>query len=139
MADAELPECRPDQVEVWAEWREADGGLTGSLDVRNVSQSACRLSGKPALLPLSPEGEPVGASTVVTAELRLPGYVVLEPGSRARSRMRWPAWGGTAPGDQLRVRWPGGDRLVRLTGPSAPARSEGPQTISSSWFELVPG
>lgn len=138
MADSELPECRPEEVEISVEWQDADGGLTGWVEVRNVGTAARRLSGKPALLPLSPEGAPVGVSTVVTAELRLPGYVVLGPGSRARSRTRWPAWRGPAPGDEILVRWPGGEKQVRDAGPSAPARSEGPQNISSSWFELVP-
>jgi hypothetical protein len=138
VADTQAPECRPDEVEISVEWRDDDGALTGEIVIGNVSGSACRISGKPALLPLADDGTPIGVFTIVTAELRLPGYVVLPPGRRARSGIRWKAWRGRPPGNQALVRWPGGEQRVTVTGPVAPRRRRGPTNISSAWFELLP-
>jgi hypothetical protein len=54
--------------------------FAGSVDVRSVSAGAVRISGKPTSVPLTVDLESIGASTIVIAELRLPGYAVLEPG-----------------------------------------------------------
>lgn len=138
MDEERPPEARPDQLAVSVEWQAEDGGLRGSIDVRNVSDETVRVSNKPRLLPLDDSGDPLDVGTVVTLEMRLPGYVVLEPGQRARADARWAAWTGGPPGDRVLVRWPGGEQLVTVSGPTVPQRTDGATGISPTWFRPLP-
>lgn len=115
-----------------------DGALVGSVDVRNVSQETVRVSNKPRVRPLDGNGSDLGVRTIITLELRSPSFAVLEPGGRARAAVRWPAWGGKPPGDRVVVEWPGGEQQVNVSGPTAPAFSEGADTLGTSWFESIP-
>jgi hypothetical protein len=116
-------------------WVESnDGGLSGVLTARNVSGQPVRVSGKPGLAPLDSGGEPVGAQTIVSAELRMPGYAVIEPGKTASSHVGWAGWDGRDPSGDVTIRWGGGEAVVTASGPPRP-RSTGPATnLWSSWF-----
>ena len=110
-----------------------DGALSGELTATNVSDRPVRLSGKPGLLPLGGDGVPLDAMTVVTAEFRLPGYVVVEPGESASAEVGWGGWNGPEPSGDLLVRWPGGEAKIRPVGPRRPSAS-GPTNLWSTWF-----
>jgi hypothetical protein len=130
-------ECQADHADVSVVWHDEDGSLRGWVEVRNVGDRPCRLSGKPSITPLSADGSRLDAPTIVTAELKLPGYVVLEPGQRARAAIGWGAWDGPTAGVQVVVGWEGQEKQVTVSGPTQPSRSEGPTNIWSYWFELV--
>jgi hypothetical protein len=86
-AQSRLPEVA---FTLW--WTPERGGLVGALEARNVCAHRFRLSGKPILTPIGTNGEPLDAETIVTLDLRLPDYVELAPGERAKARRR--EWGG---------------------------------------------
>ncbi len=111
------------------------GGLRGRLIARNASARPVRLSGKPGLVPLDHDGVPLGAATLVTAETRIPGYALIEPGATASAPVSWAGWDGAEPSGQVVVRWRGGEAVITPEGPRRPRRKEPPTMLSSSWFE----
>jgi hypothetical protein len=133
------PECRPDDVEVGLTWQlRNDGALSGWVSVRNRGERACRLSNKPAVIPLAADGSPLRVDTIVTLELRIPDHVVLEPGQEARAPVGWGGWNGPPAGDRAVVVW-GAERHrteVPVAGPPQPPSRSGPSNISSGWFRL---
>jgi hypothetical protein len=137
MPICESQEAQPGEVEFTLSWRAESGYLTGHLEALNVSDHAVRLSNKPGLIPVGVDGQPLAADTIVTLEMRPPGYVELQPGERARTRVGWGGWDGPPASGRFVVAW-GGDRVeVSADGPRQP-ESQGPGTnLWSSWFERV--
>ena len=116
-------------------WRMRNGRLSGDLVAVNISNHRVRLSGKPGLVAVGTDGQPLDAETVVSLELRWPGYVELNPGERARSPVGWGGWDGPPCSGKVIVRWDGGQVEVNADGPPQPTR-RGPATnLSTSWFE----
>src|SRR3954451_9788045 len=137
MPDADPSEGTAADVALVLAWQEQDGQLLGDLVAENVSTRSVRLSGKPSLIPLDVDGRPIGADNVVSAEFRDPGYVVLSPGARARSRVAWAGWSGRAASGEFIVSWSGGEARLKAVGPRQPS-SEGPATnLTSDWFQVV--
>ena len=130
------PECGADDVEVAVVWQERDGGLSGWVSIRNTGARACRVTGKPAVVPLTTDGSPLDVQTVVTLELRRPDHAVLEPGAEARAPIGWGAWRGAPAGDRATVSWgePRRRTTAQVTGPRQPASTDGPVNLTSSWF-----
>jgi hypothetical protein len=136
MSEATTPEALPEDVELRLSWRTDDGQLVGALMARNVGNRVVRLSGKPVLRPIGADGEVLDTETVVSLELRIPDYVDLAPGGRARAPIGWAGWDGAPASGRIIVEWPGGQVAVLAEGPRQPA-STGPATnLWSSWFEL---
>ena len=136
-AEGGLPiECEAAEVEVAVVWEERDGGLSGWVSIRNVGAHACRVTGKPAVIPLAANGVPLDVQTVVTLELRRPDHAVLEPGQQARAPIGWGAWQGAPVGDRAIVAWgePRRRTTAPVTGPRQPASTAGPTNLTSSWF-----
>jgi hypothetical protein len=137
VADDDAPaECTPDQVEVGLSWQERGDALTGSVTVRNTGSRACRVSGKPAVIPLAADGSPLDVQTIITLELRIPDHVVLEPGQEGRAPVGWGGWDGPPAGDRAVVVW-GAERHrteVPVAGPRQPTSRSGPTNLSSGWF-----
>lgn len=137
MQDAEVPEARPDEVELTLWWRVESGRLAGQLEARNVCGHRVRLSGKPGVTPVGIDGELLDAHTVVTAEMRLPGYVELAPGERARARVSWGGWDRPPASGTVMIALVGGEAKVHVDGPPQP-QSRGPaHNLSTSWFDRV--
>jgi Protein of unknown function (DUF4232) len=139
MTDTNAAEASPDDVEFALTWQAENDTLAGVLEARNVSQRRVRLTGKPALTPLDTEGEPLGAVAIATMELRMPGYVELDPGESARSRVGWAGWDGPAAGGTVRVEWPGGQADVPASGPRQPSATGPATNLWSSWFDRADG
>ena len=134
-----VPEATPDQVSASVRWTSDGESLIGWVEVRNVSDAPVRLSGKPGLTPLGADGRPLDTSTLVTMELRTPGYVDVPPGATARARVSWSGWDGPPAGGRVRVGLAGGTVDAEVDGPVQPP-SRGPGTnLSSTWFELAGG
>lgn len=116
-----------------------DGSLRGDLTVRNRGTVVCRVGGKPALTPLGVDGRPLPAQTVVTMEMRMPGWVVLQPGARAASRVGWSGWCGDPASGRAHVRWEQGEATIMVDGPPQPRCPDGGQPVNlwSSWFRVV--
>jgi hypothetical protein len=135
-----VPECAPADVHVTLRWRDERGVLVGHIEMHNVSSRAGRLTGKPWVEPVGTDGTPLPVQSIVTLEARVPGYVVLQPGERARARISWPAWDGAPASGRAFVHWPGGAVEVEVDGPAQPARAgaDDPTNLTSSWFEVVP-
>jgi hypothetical protein len=132
-----VPEALPGEIEFTLSWEAAGGGLRGLLQGRNVCDHSVRLSNKPVLMPLGMTGERLDAETVVTLELRLPGYADIGPGEVASSPVSWGGWDGPPASGAVIVKWSAGQVEVAASGPRQPA-SQGPGTnLSSSWFTLV--
>jgi uncharacterized protein DUF4232 len=112
--------------------------LIGALTATNVSQQACRLSGKPDLRPYGLDDKPLETSTIVTMEFVPPGYVVVEPGQRAETWVVWRSWDGPRAAERVTVSWPGGRKEVIASGPLQPDSVPGHGTnLSTGWFFLV--
>lgn len=135
VTDTDASEARPDDVEFSLSWRDEDGALKGVLEARNISEHRVRLSGKPQLTPLDAGGNPLETVSIMTLELRLPGYVELGPGESATSQVGWGGWDGPAAGRIVRVEWPGGQADVPVTGPRQPSARGSATNLWSSWFE----
>jgi hypothetical protein len=136
-----VPEFRPADVSVTLRWRDESGVLVGHIEIRNVSSRAGRLTGKPWVEPVGTDGTPLLVQSIVTLEARLPGYVVLQPGERARARVSWTAWGGAPASGRAFVHWPGGAVEVEVDGPAQPARAgaDDPTNLTSSSFDVITG
>jgi hypothetical protein len=142
MTDDEVPEARSRDLAVRVVWEAKDGGLDGGLDgyveVRNVGDHVVRVDGKPLIRPLGADGKPLDAQHIVTAELRVPSYVDLQPGESATSRIGWAGWDGAPASGEVLVEWGsrGPERTARVAveGPPQPP-SPGPvRNLYSSWF-----
>src|SRR6202021_1640419 len=116
--DAVVPACGPDDLVVEVSWERDGTGLRGRLVAANVSDRACKLAGKPDVTPLGADGTPLPARTVMTLELRNPGYVILQPGQRAVAPVWWASWCGQHASDRAQVGWPGGSARARWPPPS---------------------
>lgn len=138
MTDIDAAEASPEDVSFVLSWQAEDGALAGVLEARNVSRRRVRLTGKPGLTPLDADGQPLEAMTIVTLEMRMPGYVELDPGESARSTVGWAGWDGPAAGGTVRVEWRGGQVDVPATGPSQPSATGPATNLWSSWFDRVP-
>jgi len=89
------------------------------------------------LTPLGLDGELLAAETIVTLELRQPGFVELAPGERARTRVGWGGWDGPPASGTVLVTWAGGQTEVTAHGPVQP-EADGPAVnLWTSWFERV--
>lgn len=133
-----LPLCGSEDVAVTVNWTQDGTGLRGQVIARNVSARACRLAGKPGVTPLGLDGAPLPAQTVVTLEMIMPGYVVLQPGQRAAARVGWREWCGQPASDRARVSWNGGAAVADVHGPVQPGCSQGQSgNLSSGWFRLI--
>jgi hypothetical protein len=138
---AEPPRCGPDDLAMAVIWeRHGDGdGLRGQVIAENVGNRACRLSGKPTVTPLEPDGTPLGVRNVVTLELLDPGHVDLQPGDRAAARVLWSSWCGRPASDQARVEWDGGSVVTSVRGPVQPGCVPGHgDNLSPWWFLPLP-
>jgi len=137
MTDIDAAEATPDDVRFALTWSAEDGALTGALEARNVSEHRVRLTGKPRLIPLDAEGQPLDAEAIITLELRMPDYAELDPGESARSRVGWAGWDGPAAGGMVRVEWPGGQADVPVSGPHQPSATGPATNLWSSWFDRI--
>lgn len=136
VTDIDVSEAGPDDVAFSLSWRAEDGALKGALEARNVSERRVRLSGKPQLTPLDAEGNPLETASIMTLELKLPGYVELAPGESAASRVGWAGWDGPAAGGIVRIEWPGGQADVPVAGPRQPSATGPATNLWSSWFDI---
>ena len=134
MADADDLEARPDEVTFSLAWRAEDGALKGVLEARNVSRRRVRLTGKPQLTVLDNQGHRLEAPSVATLEMMMPGYVELDPGEAAVSRIGWAGWDGPAASARVIVSWPGGQAQVLASGPAQPTGTGPATNLWSSWF-----
>ena len=137
MTDIDAAEASSEDVTFALTWQAEDGGLTGVLEARNISQHRVRLSGKPRLIPLDPDGQPLDAMAIMTLELRMPDYAELDPGESARSNVGWAGWDGPPAGGVVRVEWRGGQADVPVSGPHQPSGSGPATNLWSSWFDRV--
>jgi hypothetical protein len=135
--DEPLPACGPEDLAVVVSWERAGPGLRGQVIAENIGARACRLANKPSVTPLRPDGSPLPVDTIVTLELRDPGYVTVQPGQRAASPVTWSSWCGERAGDRARVGWPGGSTVAVVYGPAQPDCQDRPDNITSSWFDLI--
>jgi len=137
MNEIEIPEAQVGEVELKLTWGSVNGNLEGTLEAVNVSAHPVRLTGKPGLKPLGADGEPLDTTGVVSLELKLPGYVVLQPGDKAAAPVGWAGWDGPAASGVVLVSWDGARTEVQASGPAQPP-SQGPATnLWSSWFVLT--
>jgi Protein of unknown function (DUF4232) len=110
--------------------------MAGQIVVENVSDRACRLIDKPAVIPLGTDGRELPVETVITVEARLQP-VILQPGGRAAAPVEWAGWCGDAVSGAVRVSWFSGSAVVEVEGPHQPDCLEAgqPTNLSTSWFE----
>jgi hypothetical protein len=134
----DMAACGPADLELTVHWERDGRGLRGQVIARNVSGRACRLASKPGVTPLRADGSPLPTQTVITLEMRSPGYVVLRPGERAAAPVRWSSWCGEPAGDRVRVDWPGGSAIGAVHGPAQPdCVPDTGENLTSSWFNLI--
>jgi uncharacterized protein DUF4232 len=135
MSEIDGPEAQVGEVEFQLIWKAAGDGLEGTLEAVNVCSHSIRLTGKPGLKPVGMDGQPLDTVTVVSLELLLPGYVVLEPGEKAIAAVGWAGWDGPPASGTVVVSWDDRRTEVQSSGPSQP-KSHGPATnLWSSWFK----
>lgn len=134
VTEPDAPEAQPDEIAFTLTWAPDGDALTGELKARNVGDRRVRLSGKPALTPLDVDGQPLETESIITLEMKLPGYVDLDPGESATARVGWAGWDGADAGGVVRVEWPGGQADVPAEGPRQPAASGPATNLFSSWF-----
>jgi hypothetical protein len=133
--DDEIAEAAPEEVRIALVWRaDAEGRLVGELRLRNVSQRRIRLSGKPELIPLDAAGEPLGAQTVITLELRMPPYADVDPGQEAVAAIGWAGWSGPGASGRVLIRWPAGEATVTAQGPAQPPATGPATNLWSTWW-----
>lgn len=138
MADmAGIQNAGASEVTFTLTWRADAGSLKGELQALNVCDHVVRLSGKPRLVPIGVDGEQLDADAIVSAEMKLPGYVELAPGERASAPVSWAGWDGPPASGRLIVGWQGGRVEVEAFGPRQPESVGPPTNLSSSWFERV--
>jgi hypothetical protein len=139
-AESKLPVCGPDDVRLTVSWEAEGTGLRGQVIAENVSGRRCRLPGKPGVVPVGLDGEPLPVRTTITLEGRSPGYAVLEAGGRAAAPVRWDSWCGEAAGDQALVTWSGHESVTgraTVTGPRQPSCQGRSGAIWAGWFDAL--
>ncbi|WP_410621798.1 DUF4232 domain-containing protein [Amycolatopsis sp. cmx-8-4] len=139
---ARVPPCGSGDLAVSVRWfRAAGGGLCGEVVAENVSGLVCRLGGKPGLQPLGLDGQPLGVGQWITLELRIPPFVILEPGQLASASISWSGWSGRSASGRIAVSWEGGSAAVDVAGPIEPGLPERGVAggLSSSWFTRIHG
>jgi hypothetical protein len=132
-------EARAHEVQFSLSWAlNQDGHLVADLRVQNISQRAVRVSGKPSLLPLGVDGQPLDTRYMMTLEGRIPRLraACVRRRRGGTGRLGW--LDGTAR-QRLRHRGlagrPSGSPRVRVRQPTSP----GPATnLWSSWFSSKP-
>jgi hypothetical protein len=138
--DIDVPEATAAQLSMILEWHAvADGSLQGQLVVNNRGDHLVRVSGKPRLVALGVDGRDLAAEMVVTGELRIPDFVVLAPGERARALVSWGGWKEPTCSGRFRIELPGGRTELGASGPHQPEPSGPANHLSSSWFERLDG
>jgi hypothetical protein len=137
MGMPEIPNARPGEVEFTLTWRADLGRLTGVLEALNVCDHPVRLAHKPRLSPTGVDGRPLDADHIVSAEMKIPGHVDLDPGKRARAHVSWAGWDGPPASGRVIVGWTVGSVEVEASGPQQPESLGPPTNLSSSWFEYV--
>lgn len=138
--DASEFEAAPGEVQFQLTWKSTTlDVLDGDLVATNVSSRRWRLSGKPVIVPLDTSGQPLATKHVVTAEGRIPDYVEVPPGGRARAQVTWSWWDGTETSAHVRIKWPGGEVDAPIIGPTHPEvpRADHFSATSSGWWELT--
>jgi hypothetical protein len=136
--DDAVPACGSDDLAVVVHWQHDGTGLRGQVIAQNVSDRACQLANKPTVTPLQADGSPLPVDTIITLEMKIPGYVNLQPGQRAAALLLWSSWCGQQASSQALVQWPGGSTVAKVDGPAQP--DCGPSracNITSSWFNLI--
>jgi len=134
----DVPEATAHQLVLLLEWRAVvDGSMDGELVVVNDAEQPVRVSGKPRLVAIGLDGRDLGVDMVVTAELRIPDFVVLGPGERARALVSWAGWNGPPCSGRFRIELPGGRAELSALGPRQPEASGPATNLSSSWFERL--
>lgn len=132
------PVCEPRDLAVTVRWERDGAGLRGQVIAENVGGRVCRLPGKPHVTPLGADGTPLPVQTVITMELRHPGYVILGPGQRAAAPVRWGCWSGQSASGRALVSWGGPAATAHVEGPLQPECAAGsPENLSSSWFRMT--
>jgi hypothetical protein len=138
VSDDAVPPCGSDDLAVTVSWDRDGAGLRGQVIAENVSGRACRLAGKPQVQPLRPDGTLLRVDTVITLEMRTPGYVILPPGERAAARVSWASWCGPRASGRAQVTWDGGSAVAEVRGPAQPECVQGQSgNLTSSWFDLL--
>ena len=138
VSDDAVPLCGSGDLAVTVSWENDGAGLRGQVIAENVSDRACRLAGKPQVQPLHPDGTPLPVETVISLEMRTPGYVILSPGERAAARVSWASWCGPRASGRAQVSWNGGSALAEVRGPAQPECVQGRSgNLTSSWFGLL--
>ncbi len=124
-------------------WIELDvtpsGALEGWLHAANVSDAPVRLPGKPTVTPLDLEGRRLPVDCAMTAEMKYPGYIDVNPGEEAKAQVGWGGWSGDHAGREWEVRldYRHPPARVEVRGPLEPT-ARGPATNTySSWWQLV--
>ena len=136
--DDAVPLCGPDDLAVVVNWEHDGPALHGQVIAENVGGRACRFADKPGVTPLQPNGAPLQVKTIISLEMKVPRYVILEPGQRAAARVYWASWCGQQASNRARVDWPGGSAVATVHGPTQPECSiGGPDNMTSSWFRLM--
>lgn len=135
---SDVPCCEPEDLTVTVRWgADADGGLRGQVVADNTGGRACRLPGKPAVTPVGVDGKPLPAQTVITLEMRHPGYVIVRPGERAVAPVGWRSWCGPPASDRAEVGWADHTVIARVYGPLEPeCFPAAPDNLTSSWFTV---
>jgi hypothetical protein len=151
-SDKRVPaECSPDEVDFELSWSARPGGwvLRGQLIAHNVSGRIWRISGKPAIRLIGLDGRVSRARHLVTAENRIPNWMLVGPGERVAASMSWTSWDGRILSKAVMVIWPGGRKTVATSGsthpqaaaPPKPGRPGDPLTLpmwtSSTWFNTI--
>jgi hypothetical protein len=134
-----IPVCQPNDVRVTLEWESDGAKLRGHVVVENVSARTCRLPGKPAIVPVGQDGNPLPVMTLITLELMGPGYVDISPGQRAAASAGWGSWCGQPAARRALIQWDGGEEApAEVRGPAQPGCDpEGSHNLTSSWFRLI--
>lgn len=135
---ASVAECRTSDLAVSIRWKRSKGGLQGHVLAENIGHRTCRVGAKPVVVPTGVDGQPLRVENVQTTELRVPGFVVLNPGQRGAAPVGWFSWCGTPASGRALVAWDGGSTVATVIGPSTPACvAQIPQNLSTRWFSLV--
>jgi hypothetical protein len=133
--DDSVPLCGPDDLAVTVRWERDGTGLRGQIIAENIGPRACELAFKPTVTPLRPDDTPLPTRTSVTLEMQIPGYVILQPGDRAASRISWSSWCGEQASDRAHVEWHGGAATAEVEGPVQPdCDPDNPDNLSSYWW-----
>jgi hypothetical protein len=113
--------------------------LRGEVVAENVNGRVRRLGRKPGLQPLGLDGQPLGVDQSVTLEMRIPPFVILEPGQSASAPITWSGWSGRSASGRIVVLWEGGSATVDASGPiePAPPKRGAAGNLSSSWFTRI--